>query len=98
MLYFISSACPALCDAIPLAIHDEEGNLEDVKKTEQVANDVLDGWRYGLKSMLSPGGKPRAVEISERLAKCATPQQMAMMHRFLEAKWKHRGKGFRLHR
>src|SRR5215469_6250976 len=96
MLYFISSSCPALCDAIPLAIHDEEGDIEDVRKTSQTADDILDGWRYGMKSMLSPTDKPREVEIAERLAKCGTAHDASMMHRFLRNQWTKKSGNFSL--
>ena len=85
MLWFITADCPELIDAIPLAIHDEDGDLEDVKKTTTMADDVLDDVRYGLKSMLSPGRKPQNVIDSERLSRVQEPQQKAMLARFMEA-------------
>lgn len=87
MIYFISSACPGLCDSIPMAIHDEEGNIEDILKTEKVEDDILDAWRYGLKSMLAGGSKPREVEIEERLAALPSPHAKSMMHRFLQRRF-----------
>ena len=98
MIYFISAGCPALCDAIPLAIHDEDKNIEDVKKVDQVSDDVLDGWRYGLKSMLTGSAKPQSQIIQERLASVVNMHEKSMMHRFLAKKIKNECRPLRLHR
>ncbi len=94
--WFISAECPELIDAIPLAIHDEDGDIEDVKKTTTIADDALDSVRYGCKSMLSPGGKPRSVEIAERLSAVEQPQEKAMLARFLNQEHKRKHKVLRL--
>ena len=98
MIYFISSECPALVDAIPLAIHDEDKNLEDVKKVDQVSDDVLDCWRYGLKSMLSGEAKPQSQVIQEKLLAVADMHTKSMMHRFMEKKLKGERQILRLRR
>lgn len=94
--WFISAECAELIDAIPLAIHDEDGDIEDVKKTTTIADDCLDSARYACKSMLSPGGKPRSVEMQERLSAVNEPQQKAMLARFIQAEQKKKLKVLRL--
>ncbi len=84
-MWLIADNCADLIAAIPLAIRDEK-KLEDVKKTDSKSDDVLDDVRYGLKSMLSPGSKPREEEIAERLAEIPDMQKKAMAHKFLEKK------------
>lgn len=96
MIYFISSDCPGLCDSIPMAVHDEDGNLEDVLKTDRTEDDILDGWRYGIKSMLSAGERSKFEEISEKLAAVKDYHKKSMMHRFLEHKMRKQHKGFSL--
>ena len=98
MIYFISSECPALVDAIPLLIHDEDKNLEDVKKVDQVSDDVADCWRYGIKSMLSGGSKPQAQIINEKLQAIADPHRRSMAHRFLQKRLKGEHQALRLRR
>ena len=56
--WFISTACPEALNAIPLLSHDE-----------LAPEDVADALRYGLKSMLNAGTKPREVVQAEHLAK-----------------------------
>lgn len=96
MLYFISSVCQGLCDSIPMAMHDEDGNLEDVKKTERVEDDILDSARYGLKSMLSAGKKSKAEEITERLSAEHDYHKKSMMHRFLQQQFQKTTNAFSL--
>lgn len=98
MLYFISSACPALCDSIPMAVHDQDGNIEDVMKTTGMEDDILDGWRYGLKSMLSAGSKSKREEIQERLAAEPDYHKKSMMHRFLQKQLRPQQQGFSIRR
>lgn len=98
MIYFISSGCPGLIDAIPLAIHDEDKNIEDVKKVDQVSDDILDGWRYGGKSMLQGESKPQSVLISERLAQVQGMHEKSMLHRFLQKRMHGERRVLRLHR
>ena len=60
----VSAECAEVIMAIPLLARDPD-NLEDVLKTNTVADDVADGFRYGYKSMLENSRKPRAVEQQE---------------------------------
>ena len=98
MIYFISSGCPGLIDAIPLAIHDEDKNIEDVKKVDQVSDDCLDAWRYACKSMLTGAAKPQAVVINERLAAVTNMHDKSMMHRFLQKRLQSGNRAVRLRR
>ena len=67
-MWLISNACEGLIDAIPQAIYDEDGkNDEDIKKTDTASDDILDEWRYGLKTMLNPRNKPPEVQLKEIL-------------------------------
>lgn len=90
--WLISTLCPELSNALPLLMRDPK-NLDDVLKTDKtsakVEQDAADTGRYGLKSMLSPGKKPKAVLIAEAVAKAhrlATeryqPQQGDVIHRY----------------
>jgi hypothetical protein len=69
--WLITGDCADLSNAIPLLPRDPD-NLNDVLKTDKgkarVEQDLGDGARYGLKSMISPGVKPVEVEIQEQLA------------------------------
>lgn len=70
--WLISTLCPELYNAIPLLMRDPK-KLDDVLKTDKtsakIEQDAADTARYGLKSMLSPGKKPKAVLIAEAVAK-----------------------------
>ena len=98
MMYFISSECSGLTNAIPILIHDEDGNIEDVKKIDQIEDDFGDCWRYGLKSMLSGGAKPQSVQVSEKLQAVAGYQEKSMLHRFIQQKMKSEHRVLRLRR
>ncbi len=65
--WLIAEGCVELVNALPLLVRDEK-NLEDVLKTATLPDDVADGARYGLKSMLSPRNKPREVLREEYIA------------------------------
>lgn len=66
----ISAECPALINSIPLLMRDPK-NLSDVLKTDtgsaRIEMDTADGFRYGLRSKLEPGKKPKEVENEEKL-------------------------------
>ena len=66
--WFISTACPEALNAIPVLSHDELAP-EDVEKTADKSDDVADALRYGLKSMLNAGTKPREIIQAEHMAK-----------------------------
>jgi hypothetical protein len=70
--WLISNLCQELINAVPLLMRNPK-NLDDVLKTDEksakIEQDAADTGRYGLKSMLSPGRKPIAVQIQEAVAK-----------------------------
>ncbi|MGA7885244.1 MAG: hypothetical protein WCA44_05830 [Acidobacteriaceae bacterium] len=69
-VWLINANCPELVAAIPLQMRDPK-KLEDVLKTDLSAakldQDCTDAARYGLKSKLQPGQKPKEVEAEEKL-------------------------------
>lgn len=71
-VWLISANCPELVRSIPLLMRNPK-DLDDVIATDKgsakLEIDVTDSARYGLKSMLSPGKKPKAVLIAEAVAK-----------------------------
>ena len=79
----ISSECAELLNAIPALLRDPK-NLDDVLKTDlstpKIEQDVGDGARYLLKSMLNPKKKPEEVEFQEAMS--ATDQKGRMMLMF----------------
>lgn len=68
-VWIISANCAQLIAAIPLAMRDPK-NLNDILKTDKgaakIGMDTIDSARYGVKSMLQPGRKPKEVEAEER--------------------------------
>ena len=77
----ISSACPEVCSSLPMLICDPK-NPQDVKKMPgQVADDVGDCARYGLKTYLGVADKPFEVERAEvyEQHQDATKRAMAML-------------------
>ena len=69
-VWIISTECPELLDAIPLAMRNVK-DLDDVVKTDKsqtdMKMDVLDDCRYGLQSMLGAGTKPEKIKHGEKL-------------------------------
>ena len=69
-VWLISANCVELVAAIPLAMRDPK-RLEVILKTDigvaRIEMDSLDSSRYGLKSKLQPGQKPKEVEAEEKL-------------------------------
>jgi hypothetical protein len=70
-VWLISANCPELIAAIPLQMRDKK-NLEDILKTDnsgtpKIDQDSTDGARYGLKSKLEPGSKPKEIAAEERI-------------------------------
>jgi phage terminase large subunit len=57
--------CPRLIASIPMMTRDPD-HLEDCLKVD--GDDPADSVRYGLKSKLSPGRKPVAVRVAERMS------------------------------
>ena len=66
----ISAECPALISSLPLLMRNPD-NLSDVLKTDlsaaKIEQDTADACRYGLRSKLEPGKKPKEVEAEEKL-------------------------------
>lgn len=87
-MWLICANCVELAKALPLAIRDEDGNLEDVKKVPTIGDDVLDCARYGLKSMLSPREKPFAYTLQETLEVIPDMHTKHMTHLQMEKKQK----------
>lgn len=85
--WFLSRACPEAIKALPLLIHDEK-HPEDVLKTEEIQDDVADGLRYGLKTMLSPRSKPQSVILQEALAAAPTFTQAHITQLRLQDRFK----------
>lgn len=77
--WMIYDCCVETIKAIPQLVRDPE-NLEDVKKTENLADDIGDGLRYGLKSHLRPRSKPEDVQHLERLAQIPDLQSKFLYH------------------
>jgi hypothetical protein len=71
-VWLISANCAELVSSIPLLMRDPK-DLDRVLKTDKgaarIEMDTSEAARYGLKSMLSPGKKPREEEMEEKLAK-----------------------------
>lgn len=71
-VWLISANCPELVRSIPLLMRNPK-DLDDVIATDKgsakLEIDVTDSARYGLKTMLSPGKKPKHVLVAEAVAK-----------------------------
>jgi hypothetical protein len=84
-VWIISTECPELLDAIPLAMRNVK-DLDDIVKTDlgqaDLKMDVLDDCRYGMQSMLGSGIKPDKVTHAEKLmdmhAKSGYSQELTM--------------------
>ena len=64
--WMVFDTCPNTISAIPMLIRDPE-KLEDAKKTDSRADDIMDSARYGLKSYLQPRTKPPEIAFQEKL-------------------------------
>lgn len=83
-MLLVSAECPEVISGIPLLVRNtkDAGKLEDVFKTDSVADDVADGVRYGLKSELDPRiTAPREVRQAEvyNSVEDPTARHLAMM-------------------
>lgn len=93
-MLLVSADCPNLISSMPIAMCDEDNPL-DILKTPTWEDDVLDGFRYGYKSFISPRKKaPEAVRAQEAWAAAApNPMSQAMaMLRFADDAKKERGR------
>lgn len=82
-MLLVSAECPQVISSIPLLTRNSKdaGKLEDVLKTDTIADDVGDCLRYGYKSMLDPRAKaPKEVRAQEVLEayESMTAKAMAM--------------------
>jgi len=80
-MLLVSSECPQIIASVPLLVRNKKdpGKLEDVLKTDTIADDVGDCLRYGYKSMLDPRSKaPRAVRFQEVLSQYENMTAKAM--------------------
>ena len=84
--WFLSTACPEALNSIPVLSHDPN-RPEDVEKTEDKSDDVADALRYGLKSMLSPSGRPMAVRQDEFLSQVFRESQNLTATHMAALKW-----------
>ncbi|MGH9438578.1 MAG: phage terminase large subunit [Terriglobia bacterium] len=63
---FILDSCPTLAASLPTLIHDED-DIEDVLKTDTMADDIFDSLKHGLLSVSQPRKEP-AVQLIEHHA------------------------------
>lgn len=91
---FISSACTETLQSFPAPQYDSDGlDPEDVRKVDDISDDVMDCVRYGLKSMLDARTlAPYPVRAREEAAKYVDPTTRAIRMREFELKEKKRGK------
>jgi hypothetical protein len=98
-VWLISSECPELLNAIPVLMRDPK-NLDDVLKTDKgnarIEQDAGDAARYALKSFLSPGVKPKAVELAERLAPIQDNTAKHIAHLQFDQQYKNRLRAFKV--
>ncbi len=60
----VSSACPYLIEALPLMLRDEK-DPNDI--ADHPMDHAPDGWRYGMKTFLTPADEPDDVKIRRRV-------------------------------
>lgn len=66
-MWLILEECHELLDALPVLVADPDHD-GDIIKTESLEDDIADTARYGLKSELSPAGKPIEEQRQDMLA------------------------------
>ena len=74
----ITTDCPVLIGSLPLLVHDKV-DVEDVKKSDTLEDDIADALRYALKSYLKPGTKPESVIQQEKLMSIKDPYVRSML-------------------
>jgi hypothetical protein len=87
-VWFISEMCPLLLDAIPALEYDADKGGEDIRKTDDISDDIGDCARYSLADMLNTKNKPYSVVMEERLAKVDDLTVKNMVYLQMEAKRK----------
>jgi hypothetical protein len=86
----ISANCPELGRAIPLMMRDPK-NLDDILKTDKtearLEQDCADASRYGYKSKLQPGEKPKEEQRREALQAKTDMTEKYLENLRFEQKW-----------
>lgn len=67
--WFISEMCPMALESIPALEYDSDKGGEDIRKTDDISDDIGDTLRYSLADMLNSGTKPFALVKEEAVAK-----------------------------
>lgn len=93
--WLISGQCPELQNALPALLRDPK-NLDVVLKTDlgraDITQDVSESARYGLKSELSPGVKPKLQVLNETLSQQTGMARLKTILTF-DKQWKETHKG-----
>lgn len=91
---FIASSCTEVLQAFPAPQYDTDGpDPEDIRKVDDISDDVMDCVRYGLKSMLGPRTlAPYPVRAAEEIVKWQDPTMRAIKMREFELREKKRDK------
>jgi hypothetical protein len=91
---FISASCTEVLQSFPAPQYDSDGpDPEDVRKVDDISDDVMDCVRYGLKTMLDPRTlAPYPVRANEEFVKWIDPTTRAIKMREFEIKEKKRGR------
>ncbi len=93
----ISDECEELLAAIPLAIRDDK-KQEDVKKSLNKTEDVLDGFRYAVKSRMEEVSTPISVEKAQVVSQCSNGNQKLFASLAFDQMHKNKGSGIRIKR
>lgn len=72
--FFILDTCPQLAEALPMLIHDED-DIEDVLKSDTVADDIFDGLKHGILSVAMPRTEPEAQRVADKAATMTDPME-----------------------
>ncbi len=89
--HLIDSNCNQLIGAIPVAIRNTPTKPDDIKKIDQIEDDFLDSWRYGLMSHLKPRVKPEEIKYQEKLNSITDLTQKNIYRLMHESKSKKKG-------
>ena len=100
---YISTLCPVLLGTYPVLKHPdpnkgETGDPEDVQKTDDISDDSYDCHRYGLKTKLAAGKKPKDVERAELLSQYADPHTQSMVDRVYQERQAKKKRAWNLRR
>lgn len=92
--WLISEFCPEALDAIPAGMYDKDGNIEDIKKTDHLYDDVIDSLRYGTQSMLNSSKMPFSAKVAEAVAAAPNANVASMIHMKMTAEHKKKTQRF----